>query len=53
MKRNYIIAAIVIVLLIAVAAVKSCKKLEIKQKSTDDKSTLSVEVKKEKPEDIK
>jgi hypothetical protein len=53
MKRNYIIAAIVIALLIAVVAVKSCKKLEIKQKSTDDKSTLSIEIKKEKPEDTK
>ena len=48
MKRNYIIAAIVLALIIAVVAVKSCKKLEIKQKNTDDKSSLSIEVKKEK-----
>ena len=53
MKRNYIIAAIIIALIIAVVAIKSCQKLEIKQKSTDDKSTLSIEVKKEKPEDTK
>jgi len=53
MKRSYIIVAVVVALLIAVVAIKSCKKLEIKQTNTDDKATLSIEVKKEKPEDAK
>lgn len=52
MKTQYIIG-IIIALIVAAIVVKSCKKIEIKQKNTDDKSSLSIEVKKEKPEDIK
>jgi len=47
---------IIIALVVVFIVLKSCegtKKVEILQKSTDDKSTLTVEIKKEKPEDIK
>ena len=45
----------IIVLLILVVALKTCqrmKQIEIKQKINDDKTALSVEIKKEKPAEI-